>query len=379
MAKYYFTVKDIEPLLEGLAILGTGGGGSPNLGRAILENDICYGREIVLVDPEDVPDNALVVSGGIMGSVQFLDKMDTDKVLARWEERFELIEAAKVMENYLERKIDYVVPFEVGGLNTPVVMSMASRMGIGLINGDALGRAAPETQMTSFLGHGISLVPMSLVDAEGNTIIVADQSKSVFADEIGRWMITKGGGMGGNIHYSMNGKQLKRCVIPKTITGAIAIGRVIRKARQEKADPVAAVIKELNGIKLFRGKVTKVEGEDRGGFYITNVTLEGRRNFKGVQAKIIIKNETMALWIGGTLKSVFPDLVCMLDPVSGSAIMSTDIVEGKEMFLVGQSCHKRVREALKSNQGIEAFGGTRYGHPEIIYTPLEKLNSKDDK
>ena len=53
MAKYYFTVKYIEPLLEGLAILGTGGGGSPNLGRAILENDICHGREIVLVD-EDI-------------------------------------------------------------------------------------------------------------------------------------------------------------------------------------------------------------------------------------------------------------------------------------------------------------------------------------
>jgi uncharacterized protein len=374
MARYNFTSKDIEPLLEGLAILGTGGGGNPSIGKEILENDINNGREIVLLDPRDIPDDTLVVSGGIMGSVQFLDKLKPGELISRWEKNFELIEAAKTMENYLGKKIEYVVPFEVGGLNTPVIMSLASRMGIGLIDGDALGRSAPETQMTSFLGHGISLVPMSLVDAEGNIIIATKQNSFVFADYIGRCMITKGGGLGGNIHYPMNGKQLKKSVIPNTITEALKIGKVILNARRENKDPISTFIKEFMGIKLFHGRVTDIQGEDRGGFYITKVTLNGQNNFKGLKAKIVIKNEVMALWVDGVLKSVFPDLVCMLNPLSGSAIMSTEIAINREMILIGKKCHERLRESLENAQGAEAFQGNRYGYPEIIYSPIEKLN-----
>jgi len=64
------------------------------------------------------------------------------------------------MEGLLGRRIDYVVPFKVGGLNTPVMLTLAARMGLAVLDGDALGCSAPETQMTSFIGHGIELTPM---------------------------------------------------------------------------------------------------------------------------------------------------------------------------------------------------------------------------
>ena len=49
-----FTRENIESLLEGLAIMGTGGGGSPKWGRIILENDLDKGRCAKIVKPEDV-------------------------------------------------------------------------------------------------------------------------------------------------------------------------------------------------------------------------------------------------------------------------------------------------------------------------------------
>ena len=61
---------DIQPLLEGLAIQGTGGGGSPEWGREILERIVRRGRAWNVIEPDDVPDAAPVVSGGIMGSVK---------------------------------------------------------------------------------------------------------------------------------------------------------------------------------------------------------------------------------------------------------------------------------------------------------------------
>lgn len=376
MAKRPLLKGDVEALIEGLAVLGTGGGGSPLWGKAILEKDLAAGREIVIVDPEDVADDALIVSGGIMGSVKTLEKMNIADLLERWESRFELEHATRVMEKHLGRKIDYVVPFEVGGLNTPVILSLAARIGIPSINGDALGRSAPETQMTSFIGHGISLTPMPLVDAVGNTIIVAEQANSTFADEIGRWMITRGGGMGANNHYAMNGSQLKASVIPHTITKALQIGQGILAARREGQDPVQDVVQALNGWELFRGEVTAIQGEDKAGFYITNVTMNGQGSFAGKVARLVIKNETMALWIDQGLKAVFPDLVCMLDPKSGSGIMSVDIVAGKKMALIGVPCHPRLREGLKTPAGAHAFSGVRYGHPEIAYVPIEELWGK---
>ena len=127
-----------------------------------------------------------------MGSVKVLEKFGTEQIMAHWEERFELLEVTRVMEGILGRPIDHVVPFEVGGLNTPVILSLGARMDIPIIDGDALGRSAPETQMTSFIGHGVSLTPMPLIDYNGNVVIVNQAVDPAYADQLGRWVVTQG-------------------------------------------------------------------------------------------------------------------------------------------------------------------------------------------
>lgn len=373
MPTYSLTVEDISPLLEGLAILGTGGGGSPHWGRALLEKEFSEGREVSIIDSGEIADDSLVVCGGIMGSVKALEGISINELMAKWEQRFELVEAARVMQKYLGRNVDYAIPFEVGGLNTPVIMAMASRMGIRTVDGDALGRSAPETQMTSFLAHGVSLTPMTLTDTYGNTIIVAEQNRSVFADEIGRWMVTRGGGMGANNHYPMNGLTVKKVAIPNSVSMALDIGRKLLAARDKHENPVDAVAKAMQAVYLFEGVINDIRGEDKGGFYVTNISIAGDNKYKGQSARMVIKNETMALWIDGSLKVIFPDLVCMLDPESGEGIMSVDLEKGKPLSLLGAPCHPRLRESLQSPAAVEAFGGARYGHPEISFVPMEEL------
>jgi len=204
---------------------------------------------------------------------------------------------------------------------------------------------------------------------------VAEQVNPVFADEIGRWMITRGGGMGANNHYPMSGAVLKRAAVPNTVSLALLIGRKLMAAREKGEDPVAAVAATVKALPLFKGEISAIEGEDKGGFYITNVALSGMDEFSGREARMVIKNETMALWIDGVLRAVFPDLVCMLDPQSGAGIMSVDLVKGKKLCLLGMPCHPRLREGLQNPAVAEAFGGGRYGHPEITYVPLEELNA----
>ena len=373
MGPYTFSPDDVAPLLEGLAILGTGGGGSPSWGKAILDHDFAMGRTPVIISLEEIDDDSTVVSGGMMGSVKILETMGIEGVMEHWEQRFELLEVTRVMERILGKSIDHVVPFEVGGLNTPVILSLGARMGIPIIDGDALGRSAPETQMTSFIGHGISLTPMPLIDYEGNVVIVQEATEPAYADELGRWVVTKGGGMGANSHYPMSGRQAKESIVPNTISGALELGRAVLRARHNGDDPVAAAIEALHGVLLFTGTVERLVEDEKTGFYYTLVDVKGTAQDNGRMARLVIKNETMLLSIDDEVKAIFPDLVCMLEAGTGRGVMSVELMTGTSLALVGVRCHERLREALDSEVGAIAFSPARYGRPELEYLPIETL------
>lgn len=373
MSTYTLSLDHVSPLLEGLAILGTGGGGSPSWGKAILEHEFSSGRAPRIIPLEDIDDEATVVSGGMMGSVKALDDMEIDGVIEHWDHNFELLEAVRVMEGILGRRIDHVVPFEVGGLNTPVILALGARKGIPVIDGDALGRSAPETQMTSFIGYGVSLTPMPLVDYEGNVVIVQDAPDPAYADQLGRWVVTNGGGMGANSHYPMSGRQAKAAVVPGTISHALELGRTVLKAREVGEDPVAAATEALGGVLLFSGSVARVEEEEKMGFYYTVVQLGGAGAHEGLSAQLVIKNETMLLSMEGSVRAIFPDMVCMLESGTGRGVMSVELAEGKDLSLVGVRCHARLREALQSEEGVRAFSPVRYGYRDLQYRPIEEL------
>jgi len=365
---------DLEPFLEGLAVFGTGGGGNPGWGRVIMENDLARGRTYELVPPEEVPDEATVVSGGYMGSVKVLDAMGVEQVVEGWETRFELEEAFKLMTQVLGRRPDYLVPFELGGLNTPVILSLAARLGLPVVDGDALGRAAPETQMTTFLAYGVALEPMPLVDRAGHAVVVWASPDPTYADELGRWAIGRGGGTGANNHYAMSGRKLKECVVPGTLSLALDAGRAIIEARRRGQDPVSAFAAFAGGTVLMRGRVRALVGQDDAGHYLTTVTIDGEDHAGTARCmKVVIKNETMAAWLDDRLVTVLPDLVCLLDPSTGRGLMSVELEPGVPVAVVVVPCHPRLRQAMQTEAGSRAFAGGRYGHPEVTYVPLEEL------
>ena len=371
--EWILTQEEIEPLLEGLAIQGTGGGGSPEWGRQILENEFRRGRTIRLIDPNALPDEAQVACGGIMGSVKALELITFEELLAGWEDDFVLIRAFSQMSRLLGRPIDAAVPFEVGGLNAPVILSLCARMGIPTVDGDALGRSAPETQMTSFIGHGVSLTPMPLVDARGNVVIVLEQDSPTYADELGRWVVTRGGGLGGNSHYPMSGRQLKQAVVPNTISHALKIGRAVLKARRQGDNPVSAAAQAMGGNIYFYGVIGSLREREREGFYLTVAELAGSRNWSGRKAEITIMNEAMLLSLDGKTAVIFPDLICMLEPDTGRGLMSVELHSGMEIAVLGVPCHPRLREAVQDETGRRSFAPARFGYPELDYHPMEEL------
>jgi uncharacterized protein len=366
MSDLVLTAQDIHPLLEGLAILGTGGGGNPEWGRMILEQDLKMGRTWHIIDPQDVEDTATVVSGGIMGSVKALESIGFANVLNNWETYFPLGDVTQVMSRLLGKPIDAIVAFEAGGLNTPVILSLGARLGIPIIDGDALGRSAPETNMTSFIGHGIAIPPMPLIDQHGNVVVVQEAAKSTYPDEVGRFVVSKGGHMGANNHYPMTGAQLKQAVIPNTISRALELGRIVEKARADNQNPVAAVKAYTGATVEFYGKIMALREEEHLGFYFTTVTLQNGNQ----QAELIIKNESMLFRMDGEIICMFPDIALMLAPDTGRGLMSVELHEGMDLVVLALPCHARLQAAAQSEAGREAMSPARYGQPDLTYQPM---------
>jgi len=227
--------------------------------------------------------------------------------------------------------------------------------------------------MSSFLGHGISLTPMPFVDLEGNVILVKHAVKPTYPDELMRAAIVLNGGSGANTHYPMSGKQLKESVVPNTISLSINVGRAVREALDTKKNPVEAFIQTVKGTEIFQGAVQTIRGEDRGGFYHVKAIVRGLGEYRMKRMEVVFKNETMMAHINKRLVSVFPDLLCMLDPKSGRGIMTANLRPGTKIVFVGVPAHERLRECLKTDVGRQAFGAARFGYPNVKYRPIETL------
>ena len=372
MTEFTLSRDDIAPLLEGVAILGTGGGGNPSWGRMILQNDLAHGREWRIVALDDVPDDWTVVCGGIMGSVKALEDIGFDNVLVNWENDFPLTTVTEYMSELIGKPIDAMIPFEAGGLNTPIVLTLASRMGIAAIDADALGRAAPETQMTSWHGHGVQITPMPLADSMGNIVVVSRASEPTYVDEVGRFVVTKGGFLGANNHHPMTGKQVKETSIPGTFSASLQLGRKVLAAREAGSDPVEEVASELGAVDTLRTRLGALREEEHHGFYFTNGGLELR---DGRSGELIVMNETMMLTVEDEVACTFPDRILLLEPGTGRGIMSVELEEGMEVALLIVPAHPRLQAAAQTKRGRVSMAPARYGRPDLTYRPLDAVSS----
>ena len=157
-------VADLEDIAIGGAILGTGGGGDPYIGKLMAQQAIRRHGKVRLVDVEGLDDDALIAPVCMMGAPTVM----TEK-LPQGEE---IVIALRKLEKFLGRKVDAVLCGEAGGLNSTTPFVAAAAADLPLVDGDGMGRAFPELQMTTFGMHGISATPMVLSDDKGNSVVL---------------------------------------------------------------------------------------------------------------------------------------------------------------------------------------------------------------
>lgn len=353
----------LKEITLGASILATGGGGDPEIGLLWAYNVVEQGNDIVMIDPQDMPDEALATIAGCLGAALVLTEKPPNGQELFW--------CYEKLFHYLGQEVQAVVPPEAGGVNTPVPMAVAGAVGVPVIDADGMGRAFPELQMTSFYIHGVSPSPTAAADEKGHVTIV-DAQDALTAERIVRNAAMAYGGISWIAGYPMTGKQLKETAVLNSISLAWEIGRKVLKARRQHRDPIAEVFKLTGGFRTFKGKIVDINrefgAEKTKGFSLGRITMEGIDDYKGQVAELDFQNEWLNLLIDGEIKCMPPDLICILDSATGEPIRTDVVKYGYRGTVVLIPAHERMR----TPKGIKTFGPRYFGY-DYDYVPVEKL------
>ena len=158
---------ELKDIIEGCTVLGTGGGGDPKEGWEMVKEAIEGDKKITLVGLDELPEDSIVVVPYFVGSIApGLESKKEVKIEDPIQRAFER------MEEYLRKKISAVLASELGGGNTAVALSIAAKLNLPIVDGDLLGRAAPELHQCTVHIFGIPMYPSVIVTESGNVVIV---------------------------------------------------------------------------------------------------------------------------------------------------------------------------------------------------------------
>lgn len=351
-------IQAIEDIAIGAAVLGTGGGGDPYIGKLMAIQAVEEYGPITLLDADEVPDEALIVPTAMMGApTVMVEKIPNGE---------EVIGAFNTLKNYLGKDIFATVPIEAGGVNSMIPLALAARLGLPVIDVDGMGRAFPELQMVTFDLDNVSATPMVICDDKGNEIMMKTVS-NVWTERLARNSTVVMGGSVMMAIYPMQGSQLKASGIPGVVTLTEKIGRAIRKAKGQRVDPIKAVLDITHGFELFRGKVTEVSRKTVGGFARGESKMEGLDNYKGQSLTLNFQNEHLIAKTELQVLATVPDLIAVLDYETAYPITTEGLRYGSRAVVIGMPCHAKWR----TEKGLATVGPRYFGY-DLDYIPVEE-------
>jgi DUF917 family protein len=215
--------------------------------------------------------------------------------------------------------------------------------------------------------YGIKACPFSIVDEHGNNAVI-NAIDNTWTERMARPLAVEFGAISTGMGYPMTGAQLREAAVLGTLSWAERIGTAIREAREEKSDPIAALLEATGGIELFRGKIVDVARRVERGWNLGECVLEGLDDFSGSTMTVRFQNENLVAIRDDTLVASVPDLITLIDAETGEPITTERLRYGFRSIVLGIPCDDKWR----TDAGVELGGPRHFGY-DIDYVPLEEL------
>jgi DUF917 family protein len=349
---------DLPALSIGAALLGTGGGGNPYIGMLRSRELLRAGATVRVLPLDALPDDASIGEvGGIGAPVVGVEK---------FEEGAECLRAMRAVEEVTGRPMDALICAEIGGANSMEPVITAAQAGLPVLDGDGMGRAFPEVQMTTFFIYGADPAPAAIADDKGNVVVFREVQDMYWLERFARDTSVAMGAAAGMAIAPMRMDFVRRVAVPDTMTQALTIGRTVLDARRRRQDVVDRVIAATGATLFFTGKITDLRRELKGGFARGEAKIAGSGDFAGSEGRIAIQNENLVLWVDGDAVVMVPDLIINLDLETGEPITTEVLRYGQRIATIGLPVH----DLMKTPEAMQVVGPAAFGYPDLTFRPL---------
>ncbi|KAL0955619.1 hypothetical protein HGRIS_001852 [Hohenbuehelia grisea] len=247
---------DLEWIADGCSILGAGGGGTSYPPFLMARQQLREGKQILVVDPEDVPEDALFVRCGFMGS----PSVSSERIQCG----IELSAALEALQKFMGFE-DFAgtISEEIGGGNGVQPLVLSGALGKPTLDADVMGRAYPHMWQSLPGAYNIENgnYPKAIADGVGNALVVSQVRDGMAVENILRTICTEMGSKAGVISAPLTRKTCQAYGIPRTVSQAWRMGRAValcRKRNDLQAIP-SSLLELQNGACLFVGKIIDVK------------------------------------------------------------------------------------------------------------------------
>jgi len=386
------TVQDMKDYLIGSAIFSNGQSERWAKSLSLIEQVQKRGLKPRLVDPKDIPNDALICSvGQRAGGGYKWAPGELDMLLGPYKEAADKRDwscHARSIERANRELAKLLKPEEIYAyLHGPcsssqgiVGMFVSGVMEKPLVDGDSAGTAmSPHLTMIAKL----KTRPISVgVSPFGEVMILMDTARGrVFTERMhyasGCWFVANAGGLAPWRDYV-------KCTVKNQDSRLIKVGAAVREAREKGRDPIAAFMKAAPAHKLFEGVVEKFVHDKANGQAFGYFHIDGTGEFKGHKFSVYSNMENRVGWLDGEPCITIPDIIgvvdsktCETQPVldhNGDKI-KTGVYDGKHVTILGIAGDKLWYDTPGGidsvNKQLEAFG-----FPFVKHKPLSEFLKK---
>lgn len=349
--------QDIRDIILGCTLLGTGGGGDPQIGLDILEQDFAEKRTFVLTKLEEIPDEEYVASPYVVGSVSPETEEEKKKYASyKVQDMPTPAIAFQKLEEYFNKSFYGVISTELGGANTAYALHIGAILRKKIIDGDFAGRSVPGVQHNTCNIFDIPMTPFAIATKYGDTAVFSNIVNEERAETLLRVLSVESNNNIGVVDHPMSGRTLKGKVIPNAISTALRLGQIIRECKENKIHPIKKITEEFQGKELFEGVVDAIEWDTKRGYTEGNIYLNGINTYENNTYRIWFQNENIIAWKNEMADATVPDLICVLDE-EGNPITNPNYTKGQNVFVFALPAP----ELWKTERGLTLLGPESFG------------------
>ena len=349
----YVGVGDVDHLVRGAAVLGSGGGGDGYVPRQMLLAAIERCGPVPLVHAAELdPDAPVLPVIGAGAPATLVEMFPGDAESARLRE---------LVETAAGRPCEAVLPLQPGPVNAALPLAVAAQLGLPCLDADAMCRVFPMVEMTLFTLAGISPAPLFAVDAkDARVMLSAPDHRTVSA--LLRSCLPELSLVALISTYQVTAGQCARYAANGGLSRCLRIGRALTESLTEPfAGLSAESLAEFGGVSLLRGVVaelvqrsdpTGTDGFPRGVLSVQSLDDPSR------VLRVDFQNENLVAAEDGVVRVTVPDLINVIDTDTGAVMQTVDLVVGQRVHVVALPADPR----WHTDDGIALAGPRAFGY-----------------